>query len=518
MSLSPALSYRLVRGDLSVIFYVSLAKLFLHLSVNAMGGYGLFRDEFYYLACADHLAAGYVDQPPLSILVLRMMTTLFGDTLFAIRLLPALLGACTVFITGLITIRLGGKTMAQLIACICAASPISNAMHSYYSMNSIDFLVWSLASYMIILIVQEGDKKYWIWLGLILGVGLMNKIGVLVFGAGIGAGLLFTKERKWLRTPWPYLAGFIAFAFFMPYVIWNLQHDMAHLEFIRNASGRKYAGLSPIDFVLGQILINNPVAILIWVPGLAMLFFFPAFKQYRWLGFLYTVPFLIFLVNGTSKAEYLAPAYSVLWAAGAIGIEYVSAFFRRRYMVSAIVAILILAVTAMLLPMTTPILPVEKYIVYADALGFKPTSAESKAVGELPPFYADMFGWKQKAEDVAKVYNTLSAEDKKKCSIIGNNYGQSGAIDYYGPALGLPKSIGVHNNYWIWGPRDYNGDVLIIMGGAYEDHAPGFAEVKLAGVSDCQYCMPYEDNMNIFICRGLKVPLDKVWEAEKNFE
>ncbi|HYF70607.1 MAG TPA: glycosyltransferase family 39 protein [Ohtaekwangia sp.] len=518
MSLSPSLSYRLLRGDLSVVFYVSIAKLALHLIVNAMGGYGLFRDELYYLACANHLAAGYVDQPPLSILALRMMTTVFGDSLFAIRLLPAVLGACTVFITGLITIRLGGKTMAQIIACICAASPISNAMHSFYSMNSIDFLVWALTSYVILLIVQEGDKKYWIWLGVVLGVGLMNKIGVLFLGAGIVAGLLFTKERKWLLTPWPYVAGFIAFVFFMPYVVWNVQHDMAHLEFIRNASGGKYAGLSAIDFALGQVLLNNPMAILIWVPGLVMLFFYTPFKQYRWLGFLYAVPFLIFLVNGTSKAEYLAPAYCGLWAAGAIGVEYFSGFFRSHYMVSGVVAALVLMVAITLLPMTTPILPVETYIRYADALGFKPSSSESKELGELPQFYADMFGWKQKAVDVARAYNTLSGEDKKRCRIMGDNYGQCGAIDYYGASLGLPKSIGDHNNYWIWGHRGFTGEVLILMGGSYDDHVNDFEEVKLAAVSDCQYCMPYEDDLHIFICRGLKVPIDEVWGAEKKFE
>ena len=172
----------------------------------------------------------------------------------------------------------------------------------------------------------------------------------------------------------------------------------------------------------------------------------------------------------------------------------------------------------LLLPLVIPVLPVEKYISYSGELGIKPGSSEKKELAELPQFYADMFGWKEKARDVAKVYETLSEEDKIKCAIYSNNYGRCGAIDFFGKEFGLPKSIGSHNNYWLWGPRNYTGEVTIILGGTMEDHRDDFASCELAGVSTCTYCMPYENNVGIFLCRGLKVPWKDIWKEVKHYE
>jgi hypothetical protein len=514
----PSLSYRLTQGDLALIFYFSVFRLLFHLAVNLSGGYGFFRDELYYLACADHLSAGYVDQPPFSLLILKIATSVFGDSLFAVRLVPAILSSAGLFVTGLIVIRLGGGKVAQLIALVAWSTLINIAMHSYYSMNAIDFLIWALVFLFVLRIIQDERKVDWILLGCILGIGLMNKIGVLFLGAGLFLGVVLTDQRKWLRTRWPYICAAIAFILFLPYVIWNLQHDLAHLEFIRNASGNKYAGLSAFDFLVGQLLYNNPVAVLVWVPGLFALLFYRSFKRYRALAYLYVGPLLIFLANGTSKAEYLAPAYTILWAAGAVFIERWTAKSVGRRWLPYTLAILIGLMSIVFLPMVSPILPVERFISYSETLNFKPSSSESKELGELPQFYADMFGWEQKARDVAKAFSTLSPEDRSKCAIFGNNYGRCGAIDYFGREYGLPKSIGTHNNYWIWGPRNYTGEVLIIMGGTLEDHQDDFAAVELAVVSDCDYCMPYEDKMNVFICRGLKENISEVWQSEKHFE
>jgi hypothetical protein len=514
----PTLHYRLIRGDLSIIFYISALRLLFHLGVNLSGGYGFFRDELYYLACADRLSAGYVDQPPFSLLILKIVTTLFGDSLFAVRLVPAVLSACGLFITGLIVIRLGGGRIAQLLALVSWSTLINVAMHTFYSMNAIDFFIWALVFLVVLRILQDERKTDWILLGCILGIGLMNKISVLFLGAGLFLGLILTDQRRWLRTPWPYISGVIAFIFFLPFIVWNLQHDLAHLEFIRNASATKYAGLSALDFLAGQVLLNNPVALSVWLPGLLALLFYQPFKRYRLLAYLYLGPLLIFLVNGTSKSEYLAPAYTILWAAGAVFIEQWTAKSFTLKWVPYTLAILVGVVSIVFLPMVSPILPVEKFIAYSETLNLKPKSSESKELAELPQFYADMFGWEKKAQDVAKAFATLSPEEQSKCAILGNNYGQCGAIDYFGKKYGLPKAIGDHNNYWIWGPRGYTGELIILMGGTLEDHKDDFASVELAVVSDCDYCMPYEDKMNIFICRGLKAKLADVWPEEKHFE
>jgi hypothetical protein len=509
---------RLTKGDLSVIFYLSILKFSLHLVLNATGGYGFFRDELYYIACSNNLAAGYVDQPPLCAFILRFMTMLFGDSLFVVRFIPAIAGALIVFFTGLLTYRMGGRKLALFIACLLSFSPINLAMSSYYSMNSLDILFWVVTAYTSVRIIQDERKKWWIILGIILGLGLLNKIGVLFLGAGIFAGLLFTPLRRWLFTPWPYVAGVIALVLFVPYIIWNVQNSFAHLEFIRNASSEKYSSLSVISFVAGQILINNPAAIFVWLPGLVALFRSEYLKPYRILGWMYIGPLVILMINGTSKSEYLAPAYAFLFAAGAIFWE--RQILRAAVWRYALSVILIFYILLMLtfLPMVLPVLPVDKYIRYADALGFKPDSSEGKELSELPQFYADMFGWKEKAQGVAEVYNTLSEDEKKECAIFSNNYGRCASIDYFGKEYGLPHTIGNHNNYWVWGTRGYTGDMMIILGGDLEDHQPNFREVRLAKTIDCQYCMPYEDNVPVFVCKGIKGNLKAIWPEEKHFE
>lgn len=514
----PGVFQRLFNGDLSLIFYFSVAKLLLHFSINATGGYGIFRDELYYLACADHLAAGYVDQPPLSIFILKISTLIFGDSLFAIRIVPAFCGALTIFITGLITIKLGGKWFAQLLSSVCSLTLITIGMNSQFSMNSIDVLSWTLVMYLVLRIIQEENKSLWIILGITLGLGLLNKIGVLFLGCGVFIGLIVTPQRKWLATVWPYVAGVIALIIFSPYIIWNIQNDFAHLEFIKSASEGKYSGLDAGKFIGEQFLMNNPLASVVWVAGLIALLFHKNPKQYRWLAFLYIGPFVIFIVNGTSKAEYLAAGYAILWAAGSVWWESITDRKLGKLIVRPVMVFLIFALTVMFIPIVTPILPVEKYIQYAKAVGEEPSSSESKQLAALPQHFADMFGWEDKARDVAKVFNTLSEEDKKRCAIFGTNYGDCGAIDYYGKAYGLPKAIGNHNNYWIWGTGHYDGGVLIIMGGDFEDHVGNFESTQEVGISDCQYCMPYEDNMKIFLCRGLKADIQKVWPEEKHFD
>lgn len=497
---------------------LSLIKFLIHVVLNIDGGYGLFRDELYYVACAVKPAIGYVDHPPLSAMLLKLNMLLFGDSLFSIRLIPALCAALTVWFTGLMTIRMGGGRWAVFFACLFTFSLGNFVMSSFYSMNSIEILSWTLAAYLIVMIVQTEEKKYWVILGVVLGLGLMNKIGVLFLGAGIFGGLIFTKERKWLATPWPYVTGAIALILFLPYIVWNIQHDWAHLEFIKNASDNKYSGLSIISFLKGQLLLNNPIAILVWLPALFALFFASYFKRWRILGFLYLIPFIILLLNKTSKDVYLLPAYSVLWAAGGLWLEKMLQQFRPAKILISLLVFLWGTTTILFIPFVLPVLPVQDYIKYSEKMGMKPESAEGKKLAELPQFYADMFGWEEKAKHVAEVYNGLSDQDKANVSIYSSNYGRCAAIDYYGKALGLPASIGNHNNYWIWGPGNRSGNPLIILGGDAEDHAKVYEEVTLMATSECRYCMPYENDVPIYLCRGLKVDLATVWPRIKHFE
>jgi hypothetical protein len=492
-----------------------VSQFLLHFIVNLIGAYGFFRDELYYIACSEHLSWGYVDQPPLSLFLLKVSRLILGDSLVAIRVFPAMAIAITMWMTALIVKEIGGRLMAIFMAVVAVlVSPIHTAMGSYYSMNSIDIMIWAIVVFIVLRIYQNSKPSLWIWLGIVLGLGLLNKISVLFLGTGLVIGLLVTN-RKALTTPWPYIAGIIAGVLFLPFIIWNLQHDLAHLEFIDRASSGKYSGRSAFDFTKDLLLNHNPFAIPIWITGLVAIFLYKPLRQHSVIGWLFLIPFFILVVNRTSKGEYLTPAFVILFSAGAVFLEQK---LSRVQWVGYSYGVLLIAINFVFIPFVTPILPVESYVNYAKTMNMEPHSNENKELADLPQFYADMFGWEEKAKDVAAVYNTLSEDDKKKCAVFSDNYGRCGAIDFFGEQYGLPKSIGNHNNYWIWGPKNYTGDLMIILGGDLETQQKYFESSTLVGVSTCKHCMPYENNVNIFLCRGLKMPLPNVWPQLKHYD
>lgn len=505
-------------GDLVIILGFAFGALLFHLLVNAFGGYGIFRDEFYYIACSKRLAAGYVDQPPLAMFLLAASRALFGVSQAGIRVLPALSHALTIVLGGLIARRLGGRRTAVVLTCIAVTlTPIIIGHTHIFQMNSFAHLFWALAAYLLVLIADNSRPYLWILLGIVLGLGLLNKIDFLWFGVGLAAALLLTGLRKHLATPWPYAAAGVALLIFSPFVIWNITHDFAHLEFIRNASGGKYAGLSRLDFVAGQALLLNPVNMLIWVPGLFYLLFNREGKRYRVLGMIYAVAFVILVANPHSKAEYLGPAYLMLFAAGGVAVERWASKGKGRDKAVVSLATLSILGSLLMLPFAVPVLPVETFIKYQAALGMKPASAEDMELSELPQFYADMFGWEGLARDVSDVYRSLPESERASAVVLTRNYGEAGALEYYAPKYPLPRVISTHNNYWIWGYPEEGVGLIIVLRGDEGDHKESCDEVRLAAVHTCRYCMPYENNMPIHICRGLRVPLAGIWEAEKAF-
>jgi len=500
-----------------VVLLLALVKLLLHFYTNLFAGYGIFRDELYYIACSKHLSAGYVDQPPLSIFILAVNRLLFGDSIFALRLLPAIAGAITVYLTGLMARELGGGKTAQVLACLASiASPIFLGIDTVYSMNAFDVLIWALTAWLVIRLIKTGDGRYWPILGIVLGLGLLNKVGVLWLDFGIFLGLLLAPQRAWLKTKGPYVAGVLAFLVFLPFIVWNLTHNLAHLEFIRNATSQKYSSLSALTFTSGQIIQHGPVKLPLWLGGLLAILFIKQLQDFRILGYVYIAAFLILALNGQSKAEYLSPAYSMLFAAGGVIFER---WFSRRFQwaTTAYAALMILG-GILLAPLALPILPVETYIRYADALHIAPNTAEGKQLDKLPQFYADMFGWEQKAEAVARIYHSLTPEEQSTCALFADNYGRCAAIDFYGNKYHLPPAIGRHNNYWIWGPGNYTGELMIILGGGLRDKQEKFESVVVADTIHCDYCMPYENNLCIYVCRNLKMPLQTIWPQLKAYQ
>jgi hypothetical protein len=348
-------------------------------------------------------------------------------------------------------------------------------------------------------------------------LGLLNKIDFLWFGVGLAAGLLLTDLRKHLATPWPYAAAGIALVVFSPFVVWNITHDFAHLEFIRNATSGKYSGLTRLDFLAGQALLLNPINMLIWVPGLLFLLLGREGRRYRVLGIIYLAAFAVLLANPHTKAEYLGPAYTILFAAGGVAIERWAGRGRRAWAVASL-AVLSTATSLMILPFAVPVLPVGTFIKYQAELGAKPSTSENKRLSELPQYFADMFGWEGLARDVSAVYLALPEAERSSTVVLAMNYGEAGALEYYAAKYPLPRVISTHNSYWFWGYPKEGFRTVIVLRGRIEDHRKSCDLVTLAAVHTCQYCMPHENDMPIYVCRGLRVSPAEIWQREKNFD
>jgi hypothetical protein len=519
--LAPNRSFSLskfVQDGNGVLLTIALVKLCLHLVVNITGGYGIFRDEFYFIACSNHMAWGYVDQPPFSIAVLWLNRMLLGDSLFAMRLLPAITGAVVVFLTGLMTRELGGGKYSQSLASVCALFALLTLQsNSYFSMNSFDLLFWSLAFYLIILIAKQDLLRYWILLGIVIGLGLLNKISVLWLGCGLVIGLIATPYRSLLLTRRAWYAAALTIVIFLPHMLWQITNNFATLEFMKNALATKYTSVSPVEMVIQQVINMNPASFLIWIPGLAYVLFSKQARQFRILPIIFLTVFLILVINKNSKSEYLGPMFPMLFALGAYTFERTIHWLKWSWLRPAILAFVVLG-GLVTLPFAVAVLPVDTFIAYSRALGFKPSTPEKKELSELPQNYADRFGWKTMTAAVAQAYARLTPEEQSKCVILCNNYGEAGAIDYFGKEYRLPKTISGHNNYWLWGCQNSHGEVVIRLGGSEDAVKESYEEFIPAGVFKDRYCMPYENNQTIWICKNRRVSLEADWPAFKHFE
>jgi hypothetical protein len=501
------------RGEVALALYLSAFKLLLHLLTN--GHYGYFRDELYYLACGEHLDWGYVDQAPLIAVVAWFERAAFGDSLFALRLLPALAGAATVLLTGLIAREVGGGRFAVALACLSViVAPYFLLVDTVLTMNAFEPLFWVTCAYILARILKGGDARLWLPFGLVAGVGLMNKHSTLAFGFAVVVGLAVSRSRRLLLSPWFWAGGAVAALIFLPNVVWQIQHGWPTVEVLRNADKNQNVAFSLAEFVKGQALLMHPVTLPVWLAGLYLYLFRKEARPFRALGWAYVALFALMVVF-RAKVYYILPFYPVLLASGGVQLETWLARPGLRAWARPALVVLLLACGALLAPFGLPVLPVETFIRYQRFIGLEPPRTEKLKLAELPQLYADMFGWEEMTQTVAGVYNSLPPEERARCAIFARNYGEAGAIDFFGPRYGLPKSIGKHQNYFLWGPRDYTGECVITIGERLEDVSKSFDQVEQAAVFTHPYVLPHENNNPVFLCRKPKRPLKEIWPQVK---
>jgi 4-amino-4-deoxy-L-arabinose transferase-like glycosyltransferase len=488
----------------------------LALQLATCRGYGFFRDELYYLASAEHLGFGYVDHPPLIGLVAWLVRSTLGDSLFAVRFFPAVAHGATVALTARLAREMGGGPAAQLLAGLATAlAPIYLGLCGILSMNAFDLVVWAALWLIVSMALRTGESRWWLLFGVVAGIGLQNKISVLFLGFGVVAGLALSGRWRVFRAWQLWAGGASAGLIFLPHVLWQWHYGWPTLEFMANATREKNVSMPPLVYLREQVVQMSALAAPLWIAGLAALLAGRRLRVFRPVGWAYLAVLAVMLATN-AKPYYLAPAYTALFAAGAVAVEAARGPIAGP-LVRGGMALLILVSGALSAPLAKPLLPTDAYLRYTAALGMAPSVGERHEMGRLPQHFADMHGWPELASNVAKVFHALPEADRDRACIFAQNYGQAGAVDVFGAPLGLPRAISGHNSYFLWGPRGCTGEVVIALGGDRHGYEESFAAVEQAATHTCVDCMPYENSLPIWVLRRIRVPLAEIWPRVKHF-
>ena len=486
-----------------ILIALCVAKLLLHL-FTSVRHYGYFRDELYYLDMARHLDWGYVDAAPL-IAVYAKVALLLGGSLWALRILPALAGVALVALTMLIARELGGGRYAQFLAGLCVLlCPAVLWASSLMTMNAFEPLFWVGGIWVVTRILRTGDSRLWLWFGVLAGLGLENKHSTLSFGFAVTAAVLLTHHRREFARPWIWIAGGIALALFLPNIIWQIRHHFPTIEDLANVRREgKNIVLGPLAFAKEQIFDVGYILLPVCLSGLV---WFLRDRRWRVLGLTFAV-FFVLMEVAHAKNYYVFPIYPMLLAGGAVVFERCLAN-RAAWTRMAVVIVIFLALLPGI-PLVTWFLPPERLLAYQNVLGFKLHKSEVKHESLLPQPVADQFGWPEMVNEISGIYNSLVPDDRAATGIWAGNYGEAGAVNLFGPKLGLPQAYSRHQNHWYWGPPPQVYKNLIVILWSLDDvrdnctSFQAFEHYERFGMG--------EENTPIYLCRGVTFDIQKIW-------
>ncbi len=514
------------RATAIILGVAAVQVLVLVILVGSNGVWGYFSDEFYHIACSEHLAWGYVDHPPLTAALLALIRAVFGDAVWAMRLGPILATAGVIVLTGLMARRLGAGTFGQGLAALAAAvAPWYLVPASTWTLNSFDTFFWALGAYVIIGILKSENPKGWLVFGVVAGLGLLTKLSMGYFLIGLLVALVLTPNRKYFlskvdgkfRPGWHLLGGVaLALLIFLPFLIWQVQNGWPTIEFARGSNAAY--GSTPLDFLRGQVFGMNPFNLPIWLAGLYFFLGSKRGKTYRLMGVIYVTIFTLMIV-GHAKSYYLEAAYPMLLAGGALLVEsFVERGKWRARILKPLIVTALVGIVAIFLPLVLPVLPPNQLLAYQERFGTPSDEAQ------VPAILADRLGWEEFVSQIAAVYDSLPEEDQAQCVILGGSYNQAASVDFLGKKHGLPPAISRHNNYWLWGPGDKSWDVVIAVYVPKEMLDDMFGEVVEAARTSGEFMRSSSlankgrNDEPIYICRNPKRPIPEVWAEWKIFD
>lgn len=482
--------------------------------------YGYFRDELYFIACSKHLAWGYVDQPPL-VAFAAWLAAPAHYGLVALRALPVLAAALTVYLAVLIARELGGGRFAQLLAGISTLLvPAYLLLGNTLTTSSFEPLSWTLVTYVCIRIVrapamQRGAVFWWPALAAAIAFGAYGKYSIGLLAAALAIGSMATPERRVWRSPFAVYAIGFSFLLLAPNLQWQAAHgwpfldvlrgDVMHRPSFQNGLALEYRSLAAnaLAFGLEQLIYTNPLAAPVWIAGLIAPFRIATLRDLRFVSIAYVVVFVTAVLL-SAKGYYIAGIYASLLAIGAVAIERLTERVRAT-LFAALVAVGILA-----MPLSLPVLPVDGLIAYTKLLGL--TGRAGAPSHLIQPVFAEEFGWNRLARDVAAVYFSLPPVVRTRTAIYADTYADAAAVDFFGPRYALPPAISSQNSYFLWGTRDYDGTTLIAIGATRIDLLRRYyASVTLVRTSTEPYKWVVEGPSPIYVCRNPVAPLGQIW-------
>lgn len=484
-----------------VLIVAGLAKLLLHLAL--VGRYGIHRDEYYFLECGEHFAWGYVDHPPLVPWIVRLSTELLGTNVVAIRIMPILAGMLAIALAILVVRELRGGPLAEAVAAAAMLSaPAMLRMSATLTIPAFELVFWTGATLLSLRILRGASPRLWLAVGAVAGVGLLNKHTMLLWGLGLGVGLLLTEHRRHLGARWIWLGAGVAAAVFAPNLWWQATHDWPTVAFVHAMRESTLASVGRELFVLGQVLYQNPLTLPIWIAGLVELWRSPRGRPAA-IAF---ATVLATLLITRAKPYYLTPAYPVLFAAGGVSVER---WLRRRAPLvrRAIPALWCAAV----LPMMVLSLPVLALETTDRALG--------AAFGDVVPPIAlthdmhDEYGWREQALTVAAI---ASEHPNETLRVVVGNYGQASALRYHRRELALPPAVSGHMSHYLWGPGDDAVDRLIVYGLPASTVQRLCLDAVQVAVIDHPLANLPERNLAVTSCRP-RAPLAAVWPSLRRY-
>jgi hypothetical protein len=475
------------------------------------GRYDAMRNELYFIICGRHPDFGYVDQPALVPLMAAAMQ-MFGNSIWLLRL-PAVLAALAMIpLTASLTRLAGGDERAAFLAALMTSiAPLLVALSTLMTTETFEPLTWTALSLLAAAAWVRQERRMLLWAGLVAGIALQMKYGMVIWMIGLAAGLLVTPARRMMAWREFWLGALIAAVIVAPSVIWQAAHGWPFLEVTRNHSAGNFTG-GPIRFTIEQIFRMNPIMAPLWIAGLIGPFLREGLKPFRFLAIAFVVSAAI-IIASHGKDYYLVPAYPTLFALGAVTLNGRRSWLRQFWVSASLVT------SAIVAPVVLPLLDAPQLERYLAATHLKPRPDEAAGVGApLTQIFSDELGWRDFEKQVAAAYNALPPEDRAKAAIVTVDYGEAAALDYYGAADGLPPALSGQNQYYLWGAHGHDGSVMLHINGKADRWTRACASSEVVGTFGAPYAMPYENDRPIILCRGLRANLSDTWARFRHYD